>query len=128
MDAYRIQHKTYGFGPYASGAWERPCNCGSEFCAICDDFADLQGFSDYLVDAAEGTRHPTPSYDNMNCWDFAGRIFGFETEEALWEWFEPYRADLEFYGFHVVKYTDVHDFIVGTRQIAFRPSSAAVAV
>ncbi len=122
MDAFRVEHGKYGNGPYAGPEREDAC-CDDLDCGECDEFYDLEAFTSFLCDDAEGDLHPTPRMDGMHTWDFDGRIFGFQSLDQLWAWFGRYKQDLEDYGYIVVKYSNVTDFILGNRQMCFRPTT-----
>ena len=127
MDAYRIEHIKYGFGPYClDPAPEHRWDCTLELCQDCEEIRELEGFSEFLCEDA-GKRHPEPVQDGLG-WNYGGRIFGFESLDSLEDWFGIYSDDLRDHGFAVFLYRDVTDYLEGLRQIAFRPTSPRVAV
>jgi len=106
MIVYRIEHKKDGLGPYAFRS-------ENEY---------LNKILDALGDGTSTNRHPLPCYDEMN----ADRIttshfFGFETKEALNDWFSNkwikflYSNDFRVYQYKVLK----KKVLFGRKQVAF---------
>ena len=134
MDAYRVQHKDFGFGPYASSFWpiDEICSCGEglgEWTGYHDENCDAFGilsFSEYICEnSTDSDRHPIPSNDGIGEWWFGERIFGFPNLDELHNWFDEFKNDLIEFGFEIVKYCDVKDFVIGRKQIVFLPGDTA---
>jgi hypothetical protein len=114
---YRVQHATSGIGPYNH---ESPGRRGEKL--------------ENMAYSHNDRDHPAPWHGTEFRTDEARKIsthhrFGFESVDAMKEWFRGYRAELRRCGFVLAVYevsTTDPDAFYGRHQVAFDPVRAVL--
>ena len=104
---YRVEHIRYRHGPYYASY-----DYMTERSEILAERLNVHCDSD---------RHPSPCEDGIDSYPYDDYYCGFESLDALFDWFEDWLDELEEYDYHVAVYNVKDcDIMEGGRQIMFR--------
>lgn len=129
MRVFRVEHKVRRHGPYAGavpwlGEFEREyCNCHSasrprDHESECESWEVGDFHSRLMWNNSIG--RPSPPDDGMGYPPMAFS-YGFVSLNALWEWFDEFLNDLDYFGYEISEYEAFGQTYVGrtSGQVAF---------
>jgi len=106
LTVYRVEHYDRRHGPYQA-SWEKMNNR----CRKLADKLDLEFITD---------QHPPPSLDGII--NFSADYYcGFDSLQALFDWFEKYLKELQEHNYHVAVFeVEDSDTLRGGKQVMFK--------